>query len=269
MSKNKKRRGRPKVDGPREANGRPLRTATRADREKAMMAVVESRCRAVGIWPEPVVQVAGEPAECFEARKSARIAMIRAASAFVGLPWMGSKAGRKIAGCEDVADLWQIITMIQGRYRAHQRAIDAPRQIATMALMVAPTRGAAGNTVDPVEADFRSDEERAASSIAAWAALAIPDDLLHAVVDDEFPAVYPLATKLREVGRKLDSAYPEPVAKGMGHSLAEVAARAWVIECSLTLPGGKTERQVRVVEDGAALRDEAVKALAGVMKGAR
>ena len=247
MSKSKKRRGRPKIDGPRETNGRLVRKASRADKEKAMMAVVETRCRALGIWPEPIVRVWGEPADSLDARKAARLAQIRAAMALVGLPWMGSNVGRRIAGDEDAAELWQVATMIQARHRAYQRAIDAPRQAGVMSMMVAPDRQTAGDAVEPVAADVRSEEERAASAIAAWERLGVPADLLEALLSDQVPQVFPLATRLREVKERVDGEAPEPVAKGLGQSLVDVAARAYVIECSIMFPGGKTTKRSRVV----------------------
>ena len=208
----KRKRGRPRIEGaPRDESGK-IRRASKAQREAAMMAVVEARCRAVGIWPDPIVQAWGEPIEAFASRQAARLSMIRAAMSFVGLPWMGCNAGRAIAGYKDVVDLWQVIQAIRIRHAAYQRAIDAPRSSGRMNLMVAPDRRQDGAEVESITYDDRTEGEKAKAVIVAWERLAVSDDLVEIVIDDIPPISYPLAAELRKLKEHLDGAHPKPVA---------------------------------------------------------
>jgi hypothetical protein len=133
-----------------------------------MLAVVEARCRAAGIWPENLTRAWGEPDHAFASRKAARDAMIRSTYAYVGLPWMGCAAGRAIAGEPDVAALWSTITEIRTRREAYLRAIDARTQAGTLTLLVAPDRSPGAADLDAVAADIRTEEERAEAAVAAW-----------------------------------------------------------------------------------------------------
>lgn len=204
------KRNRKRMEGDREPNGRLARSeSTRANQEAAMRTVIEARCRAAGLWPEPLVRAWGETQEAFDARNKARQAMIRAAVATVTQPWMGSNAGRMIAGEPDVADLWQMVQIILARRRAFLAAIDAPAETAAIAsISVEPERFETRDDDGP--SDLRSPEERAAAARERWGEveailnkIKATDFMLRAVVKDE-PVPGPLARILRFLKKGLE-----------------------------------------------------------------
>lgn len=168
----KKKRGRPRIEtAEREPNGRTMRRADRERRESAMQAVIEARSRALGIWPDPIHRIPGEPEEIWRARSEARTGMIRAAARFVTLPWMGSAIGRALSGEADIASLWGVISDIQKRHAAHLRAIDAKGDpVGVLGRIVAPDQQQDG--AEAYEShDPRSEQERAEAAVRAWEAV--------------------------------------------------------------------------------------------------
>lgn len=160
-----KKRGRKRKEGPREPSGK-LQRLTRSEREAATRAQIEARSKALGIWPTPPVRAWGESISAFEGRQRAYEQMIRACAATVSLPWMGCNAGRRIAGEEDVADLWQVIQTIRQRRTNYLSAIGACSDHAPITqLGVAPTDDAIDEVV---RRDLRPEEERALAAIRAW-----------------------------------------------------------------------------------------------------
>jgi hypothetical protein len=160
------KRGRPRKPGNREPNGRIVRNA-RSEREKLMRVQIEARCRAVGIWPPELERIPGESAAAFEGRQLARDGMIRSCAVTVSLPWFGDNIGRRIAGEQDVAELWQTIQHIRRRREAYLAAIAAPSDHAKCAsAFMVSGNGDEGNEVMTI--DIRDESERHDGAIRAW-----------------------------------------------------------------------------------------------------
>jgi hypothetical protein len=251
-TKGQKRRGRRREDGPRDQNDRLVRPSARPKAEAAMLAVVEARCRAAGIWPDNLTRAWGEPDHAFASRKAARDQMIRATYAYVGLPWMGCAAGRAIAGEPDVAELWGTITEIRTRREAYLRAIDARTQAGTLNLMVAPDRSPGAADLDAVAADIRTEEERAEAAIAAWERLEaimgmigpqVQRSVLEVVVLDSPPPV-PQAKRTisREVEAWIAGADLPMLTALRDRIVAEIASRT---HARIAFPVAATMRMIR------------------------
>lgn len=194
------RKARASADNlPREPNGR-IQRPSKALQQAARAAVIEARARALGIWPPDVIRDRGEPEDVFRCRREARMAQVRAIGRYVELPWMGCPAGIAIRGEPDVAALWAVCQMIRSRYEANLRAVCAPRQIATISLMIAPSDADTGATVNSPTYDARSEEERDRDAIAAWRNMGVGMVVEAIVCRDMEPRGFPISDELRRIG---------------------------------------------------------------------
>lgn len=150
-----------------EATAKPVKGRSPAERA-AFDEAIEVRARKLGVWPPSVIRVPGEPDAAFRAREMARQQWAKALRDWVGNPIFADAAGRAVAGEDDSAILRETIQRLLAMGTAHRRAIDAPREISAMNLMVAPDDGENGDTVTSIAADFRTEEERAAAAVEAW-----------------------------------------------------------------------------------------------------
>jgi len=206
-----KRRGRPPKEGVvREPSGRVSRNpeATIERKDKAMKPAIEARCRQAGMDPDVIRRTLG---------KAAADKVLAAAADYVRQPWAGCIARRRIAGEDDVAELWQVISAIRATRRAYLTAINAPADYGATASLPVSTDTLTGDAAIDVSkrtVDLRSEEERAHDARRRWCdllnAMQAPSKdergfqgLIMAVVINDAEVAGPLPHALRHIAKRM------------------------------------------------------------------
>ena len=190
----KGQRGRPKLDGPREPNGR----LSRAKGNVEAMIVRARHAGKLGDFVAKAYEAGGDPIKQAELRKRVMVEM--------GQPWYGCNAGRMIAGEKDVGELWQVILSIRSIREAYLRAISAPSEHAKSVNLAIKSDTPPGADATPPR-DFRTEEERATDARRAWSvlrrAMGSDEGYIAVVVGQDKVQPNRLAPVLRRVAKEM------------------------------------------------------------------